>query len=118
VGLGHDPASRRFVVNLFVAFLPAAVVGLAFSKWIHAHLFAALPVALAFIVGALVIFWVERRPRAPSITSVDQMTWRDALKVGCAQILALVPGTSRSGATIIGGMLFGLSRPAATEFSF
>jgi undecaprenyl-diphosphatase len=121
-GLASDPLARRFVVNLIVAFLPAAVLGLLFAKAIKRHLFAPVPVALAFIVGALVILWVERRRRlAPSgvrIDRVDAMRWTDALKIGCAQAFALIPGTSRSGATIIGGMLFGLSRPAATEFSF
>ena len=109
-------------MNLVVAFLPAAVLGLAFNKAIKAHLFAPVPVACAFIVGAFVIIWAERRqkarPETVRIASIDDMRWTDALKVGCAQALALVPGTSRSGATIIGGMLFGLSRVAATEFSF
>jgi undecaprenyl-diphosphatase len=109
---------RRLYLNLIVAFIPAAVLGLAFGKLIKTHLFHAVPVALAFIVGAFVIFWVEGRPRTPRIESTDQMSWRDALKVGFAQCFALIPGTSRSGATIIGGMLFGLSRKAATEFSF
>jgi len=75
-------------------------------------------VALAFVIGGALILWVERRPREPRVHSVDEMSWQDALKVGCAQAFALIPGTSRSGATIIGGMLFGLSRKAATEFSF
>jgi undecaprenyl-diphosphatase len=117
-GLGSDPAARRFVLNLIVAFMPAAVLGLAFGKLIKAHLFHAVPVALAFIVGGVIILWVERRPRRAVVQSVDDMTWKDALKVGIAQAFALIPGTSRSGATIIGGMLFGLSRKAATEFSF
>jgi undecaprenyl-diphosphatase len=117
-GLGSDRAAQRFVANLVVAFIPAAVLGLAFGALIKAHLFAPVPVAIAFIAGALVILWVERRERVVRIASVDDMTWQDALKVGCAQCFALVPGTSRSGATIIGGMLFGLSRKAATEFSF
>ncbi|MGH8688909.1 MAG: undecaprenyl-diphosphate phosphatase [Burkholderiales bacterium] len=116
---------RRFLAvdfalwrNLAVAFVPAAVIGLALGGTIKAHLFAPVPVALAFIVGGVVILWVERRPRVPRIESTQAMSWRDALKVGIAQCFALIPGTSRSGATIIGGMLFGLSRPAATEFSF
>jgi len=118
-GLSSEPAARRFVANLVVAFIPAAVLGLAFSKLIKAYLFRPVPVALAFIVGGFIILWVERslRPRA-RVESVDDMTWRDALKVGIAQAFALIPGTSRSGATIIGGLLFGLSRRAATEFSF
>src|SRR5258706_1975367 len=105
--------------NLVVAFVPAAVLGLLFSKIIKGYLFHAVPVALAFIVGGIIILLVERNPRARSrVETVSEMTWRDALKVGFAQCFALIPGTSRSGATIIGGMLFGLSRRAATEFSF
>ena len=104
--------------NLVVAFIPAAVLGLAFSKYIKAHLFHAVPVALAFIVGGVIILAVDRGERPHRVASTRDMTWRDALKVGIAQCFALIPGTSRSGATIIGGMLFGLSRPAATEFSF
>ncbi len=121
-GMFSDRGAQRFVLNLLVAFLPAAMLGLAFSKTIKAHLFAPVPVASAFILGALAILWAERRqrnnPAAIRIDRVDDMHWTDALKVGCAQALALIPGTSRSGATIIGGMLFGLSRRAATEFSF
>ena len=121
-GLLRDAAAQRFAVNLIVAFLPAALLGLLLGKAIKAHLFAPVPVAIAFVAGALVILWAERRQRARPdsvrITTVDAMRWTDALLVGCAQAFALVPGTSRSGATIIGGMLFGLSRVAATEFSF
>jgi undecaprenyl-diphosphatase len=121
-GMFRDRGAQRFVLNLFLAFLPAAILGLAFGSAIKARLFAPLPVAAAFIVGAFVIFWVERRqrrnPREARIDQVDDMRWSDALKVGLAQAFALIPGTSRSGATIIGGMLFGLSRRAATEFSF
>src|SRR5437763_2100870 len=104
--------------NLVIAFIPAAVLGLAFSKYIKAHLFHAVPVALAFIVGGFIILAVDRGERPHRVASTRDMTWLDALKVGIAQCVALIPGTSRSGATIIGGMLFGLSRPAATEFSF
>src|SRR6202162_3669623 len=121
-GLCSDRAAQVFTINLAVAFLPAAILGLAFSRMIKAHLFAPVPVASAFVVGAFVILWAERRqrrnPGTVRIESVDQMRWSDALKIGFAQALALIPGTSRSGATIIGGMLFGLSRTAATEFSF
>jgi undecaprenyl-diphosphatase len=121
-GLFSDAKAQRFVLNLVIAFLPAAVLGLLFSKKIKAVLFAPVPVALAFIIGGVIILWVERRhkanPVAARIKSIDDMTPLDALKVGFAQAFALVPGTSRSGATIIGGMLFGLSRKAATEFSF
>src|SRR5438874_4588323 len=104
--------------NLVVAFIPAAVLGLAFSKYIKSYLFHAVPVALAFIVGGVIILLVERRSFTPRVDSTPAMTSLDALKVGVAQCFALIPGTSRSGATIIGGMLFGLSRKAATEFSF
>ncbi|HEX4522673.1 MAG TPA: undecaprenyl-diphosphate phosphatase [Casimicrobiaceae bacterium] len=121
-GLPRDRGAQRFVLNLLIAFLPAAVLGLAFGGAIKARLFAPVPVAGAFIVGALVILWAERRqqsrPDCVRIQSVDELRWPDALKIGFAQALALIPGTSRSGATIIGGMLFGLSRQAATEFSF
>ena len=121
-GLPRDRGAQRFVLNLLIAFLPAAVLGLAFAGAIKARLFAPVPVAGAFIAGALVILWAERRQRARPdrvrIRSVDELRWTDALKIGFAQAFALIPGTSRSGATIIGGMLFGLSRQAATEFSF
>jgi len=121
-GLFTERSAQRFAVNLLIAFLPAAVLGLAFNRAIKSYLFAPVPVACAFVVGAFVILWAERRqrtrPGAVRITAVDAMRWTDALLVGCAQALALIPGTSRSGATIIGGMLFGLSRVAATEFSF
>ncbi len=117
-GLFSDPVAQRFAINLIVAFIPAAVLGLAFGGMIKLHLFHAVPVAIAFIVGGFIILWVERRQQRVTIENVDDMTWKDALKVGIAQTFALIPGTSRSGATIIGGMLFGLSRKAATEFSF
>jgi undecaprenyl-diphosphatase len=121
-GLFTERRAQRFALNLVVAFLPAAALGFLFNTRIKAVLFAPVPVALAFIVGGFVILWVEKRQRAAPtqarIESVDDMTVMDAFKVGCAQAFALVPGTSRSGATIIGGMLFGLSRKAATEFSF
>lgn len=121
VGTGlmqKEESALRFVSNLFVAFLPLAVLGLLFGKSIKAHLFAPVPVALAFIIGGLVILWAEKRQHVERIGSVDEMHWQDALKMGLAQALALIPGTSRSGATIIGGLFFGLSRKAATEFSF
>jgi undecaprenyl-diphosphatase len=108
----------RLYRNLVVAFIPAAVLGLLFSKGIKTHLFHAVPVALAFIIGGIIILAVERRSFKPRVENAAEMTWLDALKVGIAQCFALIPGTSRSGATIIGGMLFGLSRRAATEFSF
>jgi undecaprenyl-diphosphatase len=117
-GLPRERAAQRFAANLVIAFLPAAVLGLLFAKAIKAHLFAPIPVALAFIVGGIFILWAEKRDHKISVAKVDDMRWQDALKVGCAQALALIPGTSRSGATIIGGLFFGLSRRAATEFSF
>lgn len=118
-GLGSDVRARRFALNVTVGFLPAGVLGVLFNKAIKAHLFTPQVVATTFILGAFVILWAERRAK-PSIRvqTVDDMTPVDAIKVGLAQCLALVPGTSRSGATIIGGMLFGLSRKAATDFSF
>ena len=124
-GLTHDPVAQKFTINLFVAFLPLAIFGLAFNKAIKAVLFKPIPVALAFIIGGAIILFAERwyqaraaRHTAPPIDSVDQLTWKDALKLGFAQCAALIPGTSRSGATIIGGLFFGLSRKCATEFSF
>src|SRR6187455_3811472 len=117
-GITRDRKAQQFVLNLAIAFMPAAVLGLLLGKYIKAALFKPVPVAIAFIVGGLIILWAERRTHAITVESVDDMTWRDALKVGCAQAFALIPGTSRSGATIIGGLLFGLSRRAATEFSF
>ena len=117
-GLGRDREANRLVLNLFIAFLPLAVLGLAFGKAIKAHLFAPIPVATAFIVGAFVILWAERKNHRVRIHSVDEMRPLDAVKMGIAQAFALIPGTSRSGSTIIGGMLFGLSRQAATEVSF
>ena len=114
-----DARQRRFVLNVLIGFLPAAILGVLFSKAIKAHLFTPAVVATTFILGAFVILWAERRPASTvRINSVDELTPLDALKVGLAQSLALVPGTSRSGATIIGGMLFGLSRKVATDFSF
>ncbi|MCC6609228.1 MAG: undecaprenyl-diphosphate phosphatase [Burkholderiales bacterium] len=118
VRLGSEAAARRFVANIGIAFVPAAVLGLLFAGYIKAALFKPVPVAIAFIAGAFVILWAERREHRITVQSVDDMRWPDALKVGFAQAFALIPGTSRSGATIIGGMLFGLSRRAATEFSF
>jgi undecaprenyl-diphosphatase len=114
-----DARQRRFVLNVLIGFLPAAVLGLLFNKAIKAHLFTPAVVASTFIIGAFVIPWAEHRPASTvRVNSVDDLTPLDALKVGIAQSFALVPGTSRSGATIIGGMLFGLSRKAATDFSF
>jgi undecaprenyl-diphosphatase len=116
--LQKQESAQRFTANLFIAFLPLAILGLLFGKSIKAHLFSPVPVALAFIVGGIFILWAEKRNHRITIESVDDMQWRDALKMGLAQALALIPGTSRSGATIIGGLFFGLSRKAAAEFSF
>lgn len=118
-----DPAAQQFVMNLIVAFIPAAVFGLLFGKQIKAHLFSPIPVALAFIVGGLIILWAERRAKLAKtplhIENIDQIDTLDALKIGLLQCLAvLFPGMSRSGSTIIGGMFIGFSRKAATEFSF
>jgi undecaprenyl-diphosphatase len=117
-GLGRDRLANRLALNLAIAFVPLAVTGLLFKKVIEAHLFQPVPVAIAFIVGAFVILWAERREHTIRVHSVDDMTPLDAVKLGLAQMMALIPGTSRSGATIIGGLFFGLSRKAATEFSF
>ena len=129
-GLTRDAVAQRFARNVLIAFLPAVVFGLLLGKAIKEHLFHPVPVAAAFVVGGLVILWVERRHRAAygerdlegqrhaRVESVDDMSALDALKVGLCQCLALIPGTSRSGATIIGAMVFGFSRKAATEFSF
>jgi undecaprenyl-diphosphatase len=118
IDLPRRAEARRFALNLVIAFLPLAFLGLAFGQTIKAHLFQPVPVALAFILGAFVILWAEKRPHITRIEHVDDIRIMDALKLGIAQAFALIPGTSRSGATIIGGLLFGLSRKAATEFSF
>ena len=117
-GATSDPAARKFILNLFVAFLPLAILGLAFGKAIKANLFNPIAVATTFILGAFVILWAERRQHVIRVQTVEEMSVVDAFKLGIAQAFALIPGTSRSGATIIGGLLFGLSRKAATEFSF
>ena len=129
LGLTSRRVSQRFAINVIVATIPAITLALLFGKYIKSVLFSPIPVAMAFIVGALIIFWVEARQKkigqssggiliSRPIDSVDDLHWRDALKIGFAQCAALIPGTSRSGATIIGGMLFGLPRTVATEFSF
>ena len=116
--LGHDADSQRLLRNIAVAFVPLAVLGLLFGKAIKATLFNPVAVATAFIVGAFIILWAERREHVVRVERVEDLTLMDAVKLGLAQACALIPGTSRSGATIIGGLLFGLSRKAATEFSF
>jgi undecaprenyl-diphosphatase len=122
-GLGKDAQANRLFANVLIAFVPAVVLGLLFGKTIKAHLFNPLVVASTFIIGGIIIWVVERRPQATNpdagrIQQADDLTALDALKVGLMQCLAMVPGTSRSGATIIGGMMLGLSRKAATDFSF
>jgi undecaprenyl-diphosphatase len=129
-GITSRRASQRFAVNVIIATIPAIVLALLFGKYIKSTLFSPIPVATAFIVGGFIIFWAEARQKklesdagdgvliSRNIDSVDDLNWRDALKIGLAQCAALIPGTSRSGATIIGGMLFGLPRKVATEFSF
>lgn len=117
-GLPTRPEARRFTLNLIVGVLPAMVLGVLFSDLIHEYLFNPITVAVALVVGGFIMLWAERREHAIHAETVDEMTWVDALKVGFAQCLAMIPGTSRSGSTIIGGLLFGLSRKTATEFSF
>lgn len=117
-GLPSQRQAQKFVLNLAIAFMPLAVLGLSFGKYIKAVLFKPIPVALAFIVGAFVIIWAEKRDHKIRVTEIDDLSALDALKLGFAQAFALIPGTSRSGSTIIGGLFFGLSRKAATEFSF
>ena len=117
--LPHSAAAQRFAFNVFIGFVPAVILGLLLGKAIKAHLFTPGVVASTFIIGGLIILWAERRPASTvRIHEVEDMRGRDALKVGLVQCLAMIPGTSRSGATIIGGMLLGLSRKAATDFSF
>jgi undecaprenyl-diphosphatase len=122
VALPTEKQAQQFALNVLIAFVPAVLLGLLFGKAIKAHLFTPVVVASTFIIGGFVILWAERRqktsPATARIHAVEAMTMRDALKVGLVQCLAMVPGTSRSGATIIGGMLLGLSRKAATDFSF
>ncbi len=115
----HDPLARRLIVNLILGTIPAVVIGLPTSDWIEAHLFRPFPVALAFVLGGVAILLVERFARRPSVAGVDDIPVRKAIGVGLIQVLAIIfPGVSRSGATIMGGMTLGLSRRAATEFSF
>ncbi|MDC0575243.1 undecaprenyl-diphosphate phosphatase [Nitrosomonadaceae bacterium] len=117
-GIGSNEDSNYFILNLFIAFLPAAILGLLFISTIKQYLFHPIPVAIALIVGGVIILWAEQRKHIVDVDQIEDMNWKHALKVGLIQCFALIPGTSRSGATIIGGLLFGLSRKAATEFSF
>lgn len=116
--LPSDRRAQRFAVNIIIAFLPSAVLGILFAKIIKIYLFNPLTVSAAFIIGGIVILWVEWRPRKELVRRIEDISWLDALKIGFAQTLAMIPGTSRSGATIIGGLFFGLKRRVATEFSF
>jgi len=116
--LHTEPASRRLAINLMAGFLPAAVLGFLFYKEIKGYLFNSIVVASALVIGGVLILWAERRRHVVSTPTVDDLNWRRALAVGFAQALAMIPGTSRSGATIIGGLFLGLSRKAAAEFSF
>ena len=116
--LHSDAVSRRFVLNLLIAAVPLALLGLKFEEQIKALLFKPVPVAIALVVGGLIILWAEKRRHTERVQDVDQISALDALKLGAFQALALIPGTSRSGATIIGGLLSGLSRRTAAEFSF
>ena len=119
VELPSSRQAQKFALNVIIGFLPAVVLALLFGKYVQEHLFTPVIVATTFILGGFVILWAEKRPAAATrVQSVDDMTALDALKVGLVQCFALVPGTSRSGSTIIGGMLMGLSRKAATDFSF
>jgi undecaprenyl-diphosphatase len=119
VALPRQPKAQRLALNIFIGFLPAVVLGLLFGKVIKAHLFIPTVVASTFIIGGFIILWAEKRPPGSvRVEHVDDMTAWDALKVGLVQCFAMIPGTSRSGSTIIGGMLLGLSRQAATDFSF
>jgi len=119
VALPTQAEARHFTLNVIVAFIPAVILGLLFGKAIQQNLFTPVVVASTFILGGFVIIWAERRaPGHVRVQEAEEMRWTDALKLGLVQCLALVPGTSRSGATIIGGMLLGLSRKAATDFSF
>lgn len=118
VGLPTERGAQRFTGNLLIAFFPAVILGVAFADLIHQYLFNPITVATALVVGGVIMLWAERRQHEVHAETADDMHWSDALKIGFAQCLAMIPGTSRSGATIIGGLLFGLSRKAATEFSF
>jgi len=113
-----DTAAQGLLGRVLLAFVPAAAVGFLVHHWIEEHLFSVHAVAWALIVGGVIIWLVERRPRVATVHTLETTRWRDALAIGVAQIASLYPGTSRAAATIIGGMLSGLDRPTATKFSF
>jgi undecaprenyl-diphosphatase len=118
LGLPRERTAQRFTANLLIAFTPAVVLGVLFADLIHEYLFNPITVAAALVVGGVIMLWAERREHRIEVDHVDEMNWSHALKIGFVQCIAMIPGTSRSGSTIIGGLLFGLSRKAATEFSF
>lgn len=118
IGMFNDAKSQRFILNLLIAFLPAAFMGLLFISIIKTYLFNAFSVATMLILGGFVILWAERREHQVRVTNVDDISWKDALKIGLFQVVSMVPGTSRSGSTIIGGLFIGLDRKVAAEFSF
>uniref|UniRef100_UPI000F07889E undecaprenyl-diphosphate phosphatase n=1 Tax=Pseudomonas viridiflava TaxID=33069 RepID=UPI000F07889E len=118
VGLPKEQQAQRFTINLLIAFMPAVILGVIFADLIHHYLFNPITVATALVIGGVIMLWAERREHVVHAETVDDMKWSDALKVGLVQCLAMIPGTSRFGSTILGGLLFGLSRKAATEFSF
>lgn len=118
LGLPRERQAQRFTINLLVAFFPAVILGVAFADLIEHWLFNPVTVASALVIGGVVMLWAEKRQHTIEVDAVDDMSWKHALKIGCAQCLAMIPGTSRSASTIIGGLIFGLSRKAATEFSF
>lgn len=118
MGITHQPAAQKLTLNLVIAFMPAALLGLAFHQQIKQYLFSPITVAWALIVGGVAILVIENIAPKPHTMTVEEMSWKQALKIGCAQALALFPGVSRAGATILGGVMFNLSRKTATEFSF
>ncbi len=118
LGMFNDTQAQKFIANLLIAFLPAAIIGVMFISIIKTYLFNPLSVAAMLILGGIVILWAERRTHQVRVHNVDDMSWKDALKVGLFQVVSMVPGTSRSGATIIGGLFIGLDRKVAAEFSF
>lgn len=118
LGMFNDSGAQRFIMNLLIAFLPAAIIGVMFISIIKTYLFNPLSVATMLILGGIVILWAERRQHHERVSSVDDMHWTDALKIGLFQVVSMIPGTSRSGATIIGGLFIGLNRKVAAEFSF
>jgi undecaprenyl-diphosphatase len=116
--MANEASAQDFVINLMIAFTPAALLGLLFHDFIKAHLFSPVTVAIALIVGGFAILFIEKHTKHSATDQIETITKTQALKIGFAQSLSLVPGVSRAGATILGGMVFGLTRQTATEFSF